>query len=179
MTLSCKRWIHQDIQAAYLGRIQDSVKGGSSGVHRFPERYFWAKVNFQIGIFHTNEWAKGGFDWTPQSPPGSATAYLSKFPSWSSALSWFDKVHKEQWVIHSLLLLVFYFGGVINLYWYWFTRAVFQLRTLAESLFSGNQWRSTKLWFWLARSVSSTSCWLRWTQKWIALLRTNVLTARS
>ena len=41
------------------------------GVRKFPERYFWAKVNVQIGIFHTNEWAKGGFDWTP---PGSATA---------------------------------------------------------------------------------------------------------
>ena len=51
-----------------LGRIQDSVKGGSRGVRRFPERYFWAKVNIQIGIFHTNEWAKGGFDWTPEPP---------------------------------------------------------------------------------------------------------------
>ena len=40
------------------------------GVRKFPERYFWAKVNVQIGIFHTNEWAKGGFDWTP---PGAAT----------------------------------------------------------------------------------------------------------
>ena len=48
-------------------------RGVRVGVRRFPERYFWAKVNVQIGIFHTNEWAKGGFDWIPQSPPGSAT----------------------------------------------------------------------------------------------------------
>ena len=44
-----------------------------AGIRRFPERYFWVKVNVQIGIFHTNQCAKGGFDWTPQSPPGSAT----------------------------------------------------------------------------------------------------------
>ena len=34
-------------------------RGVRGGVHRFPERYFWAKVNVQIGIFHTNGWAKG------------------------------------------------------------------------------------------------------------------------
>ena len=55
-------WAHM------LGRIQDSVKGGLRGGCRLPERYFWAKVNVQISIFHTNEWAKGGFDLTPRTP---------------------------------------------------------------------------------------------------------------
>ena len=69
------RWINISIP----GRIQDLWRGVRGGVRRFPERYFWAKVNVQIGIFHTNEWAKGGFDLTPRTPPGSATAIVLRY----------------------------------------------------------------------------------------------------
>ena len=62
-------------------------RGVRGGVRTLPERYFWAKVNVQIGIFHTNEWAKGGFDLTPRTPPGSATEYCTVDKNWHASYS--------------------------------------------------------------------------------------------
>ena len=76
-------------------------RGVRVGVRRFPERYFWAKVNVQIGIFHTNEWAKGGFNWTPKAPLDppqlqTNTKCIISVTSWACVFFfsiWYNNVH--------------------------------------------------------------------------------------